>query len=40
LAEFDFRYNRRAALKITNRERHDQLLAIIEGKASYLSADW
>ncbi|RLP25293.1 IS1595 family transposase [Mesorhizobium sp. YM1C-6-2] len=32
LAEFDFRYNRRAALKITDRERHDQLLAMIEGK--------
>lgn len=32
LAEFDFRYNRRAALKITDNERHDQLLAKIEGK--------
>lgn len=32
LAEFDFRYNRRAALKITDAERADQLLAIIEGK--------
>jgi hypothetical protein len=32
LAEFDFRYNRRAALKITDGERHDQLLAKIEGK--------
>jgi transposase-like protein len=32
LAEFDFRYNRRAALKISDAERHDQLLAMIEGK--------
>jgi transposase-like protein len=32
LAEFDFRYNRRTALKITDTERHDQLLAMIEGK--------
>ncbi|ANT51201.1 IS1595 family transposase [Mesorhizobium amorphae] len=32
LAEFDFRYNRRAALKVTDTERHDQLLAMIEGK--------
>jgi len=32
LAEFDFRYNRRAALKISDTERHDQLLAMIEGK--------
>jgi transposase-like protein len=32
LAEFDFRYNRRAALKITDAERADQLLAMIEGK--------
>ncbi|MDG4855270.1 MULTISPECIES: IS1595 family transposase [unclassified Mesorhizobium] len=32
LAEFDFRYNRRAALQITDTERHDQLLAKIEGK--------
>jgi len=32
LAEFDFRYNRRAALKITDSERHDQLLGMIEGK--------
>lgn len=32
LAEFDFRYNRRAALKITDNERHDQLLAKIEVK--------
>ncbi|SMH42606.1 IS1595 family transposase [Mesorhizobium australicum] len=32
LAEFDFRYNRRAALKITDAERHDQLLARIEGR--------
>ncbi|MDX8452819.1 IS1595 family transposase [Mesorhizobium sp. VK9D] len=32
LAEFDFRYNRRAALQITDNERHDQLLAKIEGK--------
>lgn len=29
LAEFDFRYNRRTALKITDTERHDQLLAMI-----------
>ncbi|RUX48079.1 IS1595 family transposase [Mesorhizobium sp. M4A.F.Ca.ET.050.02.1.1] len=32
LAEFDFRYNRRAALNFTDTERHDQLLAKIEGK--------
>jgi transposase-like protein len=32
LAEFDFRYNRRAALKISDTERHDALLAMIEGK--------
>ncbi|ESY04491.1 MULTISPECIES: IS1595 family transposase [unclassified Mesorhizobium] len=32
LAEFDFRYNRRTALKVTDTERHDQLLAMIEGK--------
>lgn len=32
LAEFDFRYNRRAALQITDTERHDQLLAKIDGK--------
>ncbi len=32
LAEFDFRYNRRAALKVSDTERHDQLLAMIEGK--------
>lgn len=32
LAEFDFRYNRRAALQISDNERHDQLLAKIEGK--------
>ena len=25
-------YNRRPALHITDRERHDQLLAVIEGK--------
>jgi len=28
----EFRYNRRAGLKITDTERHDQLLAMIEGK--------
>lgn len=32
LAKFDFRYNCRTALKITDAERHDQLLAMIEGK--------
>lgn len=32
LAEFDFRYNRRTALKVTDAERNDQLLAMIEGK--------
>lgn len=32
LAEFDFRYNRRTAMKVTDTERHDQLLAMIEGK--------
>jgi hypothetical protein len=32
LAEFDFRYNRRTALKITDTERHDDLLSQIGGK--------
>ena len=32
LAEFDFRYNRRAALKISDSERARQLLAAINGK--------
>jgi transposase-like protein len=32
LAEFDFRYNRRAALKVTDSERHDDLLSRIGGK--------
>jgi transposase-like protein len=32
LAEFDFRYNRRTALKVTDTERTNQLLAMIEGK--------
>lgn len=32
LAEFDFRYNRRSALKVSDAERHDMLLASIEGK--------
>lgn len=32
LAEFDFRYNRRTALKVTDSERHDQLLAMVGGK--------
>jgi transposase-like protein len=32
LAEFDFRYNRRSALKIEDTERHDMLLAAIGGK--------
>ena len=32
LSEFDFRYNRRTALGVTDAERHDQLLAMIEGK--------
>ncbi|MBS3648154.1 IS1595 family transposase [Pseudaminobacter sp. 19-2017] len=32
LAEFDFRYNRRMALGVNDAERHDQLLAMIEGK--------
>ncbi|MDB5553762.1 MAG: transposase [Rhizobium sp.] len=32
LAEFGFRYNRRTALKITDTERHDQLLGMIAGK--------
>jgi transposase-like protein len=32
LAEFDFRYNRRTALKVTDAERHDQLLTMISGK--------
>lgn len=32
LVEFDFRYNRRSALGVEDRERHNQLLANIEGK--------
>lgn len=32
LSEFDFRYNRRAALKISDTERNDDLLASIGGK--------
>jgi hypothetical protein len=32
LADFDFRYNRRAALKVSDTERHDMPLAMIEGK--------
>ena len=32
LAEFDFRYNRRAALKVSDTERHDDLLSRIGGK--------
>lgn len=32
LAEFDFRYNRRTALKISDQERHDMLLEAIRGK--------
>jgi len=32
LAEFDFRYNRRAALEINDRMRAEQLLAGIRGK--------
>lgn len=32
LAEFDFRYNRRTALKISDRERADMLLEAIRGK--------
>ena len=32
LAEFDFRYNRRAALKISDTERAGMLLAAIRGK--------
>jgi transposase-like protein len=32
LAEFDFRYNRRSALKISDRERADMLLEAIRGK--------
>ena len=32
LAEFDFRYNRRTALKVSDRERHDDLLSMIGGK--------
>lgn len=32
LAEFDFRFNRRSALEVSDTERHDQLLAKIEGK--------
>jgi hypothetical protein len=32
LAEFDFRYNRRTVMKVTDAERTNQLLAMIEGK--------
>lgn len=32
LAEFDFRYNRRTAMKITDTERHDDLLSMVGGK--------
>jgi transposase-like protein len=32
LAEFDFRFNRRTALGVSDTERADQLLAMIEGK--------
>lgn len=32
LAEFEFRHNRRAGLKISDSERHDQVLAKIEDK--------
>lgn len=32
LAEFDFRYNRRAALKICDRERTDDLIRGVSGK--------
>ncbi|WP_422373302.1 IS1595 family transposase [Hoeflea sp.] len=32
LAEFDFRYNRRTALKVSDTERHDDLLSRINGK--------
>jgi transposase-like protein len=32
LAEFDFRYNRRSALKVSDRERADMLLEAIRGK--------
>ena len=39
LAEFDFRYNRRTVLKVTDTERHDMLLAKSR-QAPYLSADW
>ncbi len=32
LAEFDFRYNRRTALKASDTERHNDLLSMIGGK--------
>lgn len=32
LAEFDFRYDRRTALKVTDTKRHDDLLSMIGGK--------
>lgn len=32
LAEFDFRYNRRAALEVSDAERHNNLLSMIGGK--------
>lgn len=32
LAEFDFRHNRRIALKVSDAERHNDLLSMISGK--------
>jgi hypothetical protein len=32
LAEFEFRFNRRTALKVSGRERRDDLLSMIGGK--------
>ena len=40
LAEFDFRYNRRAVLGFTDAERADELLAWHRWQAPDLSADW
>ena len=39
LAEFDFRYNRRTALGVSDNERHNDLLATSR-QAPDLSADW
>lgn len=32
LAEYDFRYNRRSAIKVSDAERAEQLIAAVRGK--------